>query len=95
MTSVSESSEFEAVPPAIDYASHERQFRRLVHLVKWFCIHALILLAALYFFLVVGQAITGVILLVIALGMFGYGIVSTPQIARDLGRAMTQARETT
>jgi hypothetical protein len=95
MTRVVTSSDHEDIPPAVDYASHERQYRRFVHLVKWFCLHALVLLVALYFFLVGGQAITGAIFLVVALGLLGYGIFSTPQITQDVGRAMTEAPETT
>jgi hypothetical protein len=52
------------------------------------------LLAALYFFLIGGQPIIGAVLLAIAVGALGYGILSTPQIARDIGRALENKPET-
>ena len=94
MTTVSPSVQIEDIPPAIDYARHERQFRRVIHLAKWFVFHVLLLLPALYFMLVGGQPITGVIFLALSLGALGYGILSTPTIARDVGRALENAPET-
>jgi hypothetical protein len=89
------SAQIEEIPPAMDFASHERQFLRFVHLIKWFVIHALLILPALFFMLVGAQPVIGVVLLALALGALGYGILSTPQIARDVGRALEHAPETT
>lgn len=72
------------VPPAMDYASHRRQYRRFLHLTKWFVIHALIMLPALYFFLVGNQPLVGGILLAAAIAALGYGIVSTAGIKKDV-----------
>lgn len=72
------------VPPAMDYRSHERQYRRFLHLTKWFVIHALVLLPALYFFLVGNQPVAGGTLLAIAVFALGYGIVSTSGIKEDV-----------
>lgn len=72
------------LPPAMDYDSHRRQYRRFLHLTKWFVIHALILLPSLYFFLVGNQPLTGGILLAAAIVALGYGIVSTSGIKEDV-----------
>jgi hypothetical protein len=94
MSTESPSVQLSEIPPAMDYASHLRQFHRFVHLLKWFVIHLAFLLAALYFFLIGGQPIIGAVSLAIAVGMLGYGILSTPQIARDIGRALENQPET-
>jgi hypothetical protein len=88
------SAQLSEIPPAMDYASHLRQFHRFLHLVKWFVIHMAFLLVALYFFLIGGQPIIGAVFLAIAVGTLGYGILSTPQIARDIGRALENRPET-
>jgi hypothetical protein len=82
------------MPSAMDYASHERQFRRVMHLVKWFVIHALVMLPALYFLIIGHQPVTGAILMAVAIGALLYGIVSTPAIARDLEKALEHGPET-
>jgi hypothetical protein len=94
MSTESPSVQLSDIPPAMDYASHVRQFHRFIHLVKWFVVHMAFLLAALYFFLIGGQPIIGTVLLAIAVGALGYGILSTPQIARDFGRALEDKPET-
>jgi hypothetical protein len=94
MATISPSAQLEDIPPAMDFASHERQYYRVVHLVKWFVVHALLLLPALFFMLVGGQPVTGTIFLALALGALGYGVLATPQIARDVDRALEQRPET-
>lgn len=76
------------IPPAMDYAAHERQYRRFTHLLKWAIIHALIMLPALYFLVVAGQPVSGVLLMIVAVIAIGYGIISVPAIARDIGGAL-------
>jgi hypothetical protein len=94
MATIAPSAQLEDIPPAMDYASHARQYYRVIHLVKWFVLHALLILPALFFMLVGGQPVTGAIFLAVAFGALGYGILTTPQIARDVGRAMEQRPET-
>jgi hypothetical protein len=89
------SPEIEEVPPAMDYSSHQRQFYRFVHLMKWFVIHMAFLLPALYFYLIGGEPVVGTVFLALAVGALGYGILSTPSIARDLGRALEHRPEAT
>ncbi len=83
----------DGVAPAIDFASHERQFRRFVHLTKWFAIHMFVALIAIYFLVVAGDTMTGALFLAVALAALGYGIVSTPQIARDVNAAVSHVKD--
>lgn len=86
--------DIETIPPAMDYAAHERQYNRFLHLTKWFVIHLVLLLPALYFFIVAGEAVAGVLFLALAAVALGYGVISTPAVARDLGRALEDRPET-
>lgn len=73
-----------SIPPAMDYASHQRTFLRFLHLLKWFVVHMALLLAALYFFIVGGQAIAGSVFLILAVVALGYGITTLAAATRDL-----------
>lgn len=77
-----------AVPPAMDYASHERTFRRFLHLLKWFVVHLALLIPALYFFIIAGQGVVGTVFLILAVVALGYGVISVPEAARDLGETV-------
>lgn len=79
-------------PPAMDYRSHQRQYERFLHLTKWFVIHAVFLMPALYFFIIVGQGVAGTIFLLIALGTLAYGIISTGGIGKDIESAFENTR---
>lgn len=79
----------ETLPPAMDYAMHRRTYERFLHVTKWFVIHLVAMLPALYFFIVGGQPLVGLALLAVAIGLLVYGIASTPSVARDLGTAFT------
>lgn|SRR5690606_24512160 len=81
------------VPPAMDYRSHERQYKRFVHLTKWFVIHAVILLVALYAFLIAQEAITGTVLLALALAALGYGIFTTSAVREDIKTSIKGATD--
>ena len=81
-------------PPMLDYAAHKRQYNRFVHLLKWFIIHFALLLPALYFYIIAGDAMTGTVLLVLALGAFVYGILSIGSIRHDVEAAAVSAAET-
>lgn len=89
--SATEPNAAEVVASAVDYRSHQRQYGRFLHLIKWFVIHMALLLPALYFFLIGGQAVTGTAFLVLALVALGYGIISTPGVGRDLEAAIESA----
>jgi hypothetical protein len=73
--------------PQMDYPSHQRQYRRFMHLVTWFAIHMALLLPALYFFIIAAQPLVGAILLALGIGALIYGILSIPQVTRDLAVA--------
>lgn len=75
-------------PPAMDYRSHQRQYERFLHLTKWFIIHAVFLMPALYFYIIAGQGVAGTIFLLIGLGALAYGIVTTGGIGRDIEAAV-------
>lgn len=78
-------------PPAMDYRSHERQYERFLHLTKWFIIHAVFLVPALYFYIIAGSGTAGTILLLAALAALAYGITSTGGIGRDIEAAVDSA----
>ena len=77
------------VPPMRAFASHQRQFDRFLHLTRWFAIHMLLLLLALYCFIVAGATVAGSLFLALSLAALGYGIYSTPQVARDVEAAVS------
>lgn len=79
--------EVREIPPAMDYVAHERTYRRFLHVARWFVIHMLLLLPALYFLIVGGQPLVGTIFLVLAIIALGWGVISTPEAARDLKQA--------
>ena len=74
--------------PAIEYASHRRQYERFMHLGKWFVIHLAILMVALYCFIIAGAHLAGFALLALSIVALGYGIATTSGIARDLRAAV-------
>jgi hypothetical protein len=80
-------------PPAMDYASHQRQFRRFLHLVKWAIIHFALLLPGLYFLIIGHQTITGMIFVALAVTGLAYGVVSTQGITRDVVDVVEQRPE--
>lgn len=79
--------EIRDIPPAMDYASHERTYRRFLHILRWVVAHMLLLLPALYFLVVGGQPLIGTMFLVLAIIALGWGVISTPEAARDLKQA--------
>jgi hypothetical protein len=91
MATGSTRDDIRTMPPAIDYMNHERQYRRFLHLTKWFVIHALIMLVALYFFLIGNQPVTGAVFLAISVGAITYGIFTTASIRKDIESAMEGA----
>jgi len=78
----------ENTPPVREFASHQRQYDRFLHLAKWFVVHLGLLLFALYLLIIAGQAVAGSVLLALAIGALGYGIFSTPQVAHDVEAAI-------
>lgn len=78
-------------PPVMDYPAHQRQYNRFLHLTKWFVIHLAVLVLALYFLIIAGQGIFGTVLLLIAIGLLGYGIMSTGAIRHDIEAAVESA----
>lgn len=80
-------SEVRDIPPAMDYVGHERTYRRFLHILRWFVIHMLLLLPALYFLVVGGQPLVGTMFLFLAAMALGWGVISTPEAARDLKQA--------
>jgi hypothetical protein len=79
--------------PRMDYASHQRQFDRFIHVLKWFVIHALIMLPGLYFLIVGGQPVVGTLFVILAVAALGYGIFTTSTVARDVRRAVDHRRD--
>ena len=84
-------NDIETLPPAMDYASHERQYRRFLHLLKWFVVHVALLLGAVYSYLVASQPVAGTLFLVLGLAALGYGIVTTSGIRQDIEAAVESA----
>jgi len=78
-----ESTPGEAVTQ-MDYPAHVKTYNQFLRLVKWFCIHMCFLVPALYFFIVQGNALAGIVLLLAGIAVLIYGLSSHPKVARDL-----------
>lgn len=83
----------EAVDTAVDYASHKRQFDRFLHILKWFVIHALLMLAGLYYLVIEGEAVAGTLFVLLAVAVISYGIFTISSVARDVVRAVDHRRD--
>lgn len=78
-----ESTPGEAVTQ-MDYPAHVKTYNQFLRLVKWFCIHMCFLVPALYFFIVQGNALAGIVLLLAGIAVLIYGLMSNPKVERDL-----------
>lgn len=72
--------------PSMDYEAHNRTYNRFLNLVKWFIIHMLFLVVALYFFIIAGNSMAGLVLLLIAIGVLIYGLLHNPKVRYDAER---------
>jgi len=93
MATISQVSDIHEEPPAMDYASHVRQFNRFLHLLKWFVVHVALMLPALYFYIIGHQPVTGTIFLALGVAALGYGIISTSAIRHDVQAAIDHQPE--
>ena len=66
--------------PAMDYPAHVRTFNAFIGGVKWFAIHLLILLVALYFLAIANQPNVGLFLVLCAIGLLAF-VVLRPTVA--------------
>jgi len=53
--------------PEMDFASHVHTYRRFVHVAGWVVFHLLVMLVALYFAVIQGNAVLGLLLIGVAL----------------------------
>jgi hypothetical protein len=53
----------DTLPPAMDYAMHERTYEGFIAFVKWAIIDVAFLLVALYCFIIADQPVLGLLLL--------------------------------
>ena len=72
--------------PSMDYVSHTRTYNRFLNLVKWFIVHMLLLILALYSFIIAGNSIAGLVLLFLAIGVLIYGLLHNPRVRHDAER---------
>jgi hypothetical protein len=68
------------IPPAMDYAQHESTYRGFLQLTKYTVAALLLVVLALYCFIVAGQPILGALLLLaIPVGAVGLVVMSSRQ----------------
>lgn len=77
----------EPSPPQMDYPAHVATYNRFLSLVKWFCIHMCLIVPALYFFIVQGNAGIGFFLIAIAIGLLLWGLLKNTRLNRDVAVA--------
>jgi hypothetical protein len=70
--------------PGMDYASHVRTFNTVLGAAEWFVVHVLILLAAVYCFLIIGQPGPGTFLVVCSLGLLVYALLRRPSVRAEV-----------
>lgn len=87
-----ESTPGEAVTQ-MDYPAHVKTYNQFLGLVKWFCIHMCFLVPALYFFIVQGNALAGIVLLLAGIAVLIYGLSNHPKVSRDLDVAFDGAHD--
>lgn len=64
----------EEIPPAMDYAQHERTYRGFLQLTRYTIAALLLVILALYSFIVAGQPVMGTLLL-LAIPVGAVGLV--------------------
>ena len=72
--------------PTMDYEAHTRTYNRFLNMLKWFIVHMLLLMPALYFFIIGGNSIAGSVLLFLAIGVLIYGLLRNPSVRHDAAR---------
>ncbi|HEX4297255.1 MAG TPA: aa3-type cytochrome c oxidase subunit IV [Devosia sp.] len=74
--------------PDMDFAAHVRTFNAVVSTAKWFVAHLLLLLIALYFLVIAGQAVTGIFFLCCALALLVFATLRRSSIRADLAKGL-------
>jgi len=75
--------------PRMDYPSHIKTYNRFLRLVKWFCIHMVFLMVALYCYIIAGQPILGSAWLLIGIALLLFGLTRNPNVRRDFEASVT------
>ena len=70
-----------------DFADHLKTYTAFLSLTKWAIIHMIILLVALYFFIIEHNIGLGFLFVFIAVCLMVYGIVRRPSVQKDLVNA--------
>lgn len=78
----------QAEMPAMDYREHLRTFSSFTHFVKWSAIHVMVLLLGLYFLVIAGDPVTGMTVIVLAVGAFIWGMLRVPAVEKDAEAAL-------
>ena len=75
-----------------DFAYHVRTYNRFLAVVKAFVIHMAVLLVALYFAVIEGDAVAAMLFVGISIAILVVGLVRRRPIRRDLASAMAEDR---
>lgn len=78
----------EGVMPASDYAAHVRTFNAVIAGAKWFVLHVLILLVALYSFAIANKPFAGVLMLLCSIALLVYGMLQRGSVRSDLAQGL-------
>jgi hypothetical protein len=76
-----------------DFASHVRTYNRFLSVAKWFIFHLVVLMIALYFGVIRGDAITAFVLVALAIAIMVGGFLSHRPIREDLAAGPDTDRE--
>jgi hypothetical protein len=79
--------------PAMDYREHLRTFSSFTHFLKWSAIHVAVLLLGLYFLVIPGDPVTGMTVIVLAIGAFIWGMLRVPAIEKNAETALKPHRD--
>jgi hypothetical protein len=71
--------EGETAVSAMDYPAHEKTYAGFMHMSRWFIGHITLVVLALYCFIIAGNPLLGVVLLLAAFVVLGAGIATTPR----------------
>lgn len=74
--------------PGADYPDHIKTYKAFISLSKWFVLHTLLILVALYFFVIADNGWAGIFFLVLSLAAFLYSVARRTTVPQDVGAAL-------
>ena len=75
-------------PVEMDMPAHIATYNMFLNILKWFIVHLAILMTGLYFVIIANNPTFGMILVLVAIGAFFYGVLRNPKSNQDVSAAI-------